>query len=59
MVNAAGVRTGGEIGPRYLLPAHCTGWSAMHQIARAIGGESLLELVGLRDHFDGALHAET
>jgi 7,8-dihydropterin-6-yl-methyl-4-(beta-D-ribofuranosyl)aminobenzene 5'-phosphate synthase len=22
--------------PRYLMPGHCTGWSAMHQIARAL-----------------------
>lgn len=22
-----------EIGPRYLMPGHCTGWSALHQIA--------------------------
>ena len=25
-----------EIGPRYLVPGHCTGWSATHQIARAL-----------------------
>ena len=25
-----------EIKPQYLMPAHCTGWSAMHQIARAM-----------------------
>lgn len=25
-----------EIGPRYLVPGHCTGWSATHQIARAM-----------------------
>lgn len=25
-----------QIGPRYLVPGHCTGWSATHQIARAM-----------------------
>lgn len=25
-----------EIGPRYVVPGHCTGWSATHQIARAM-----------------------
>lgn len=25
-----------EIGPRYLVPGHCTGWSATHQIAVAM-----------------------
>jgi 7,8-dihydropterin-6-yl-methyl-4-(beta-D-ribofuranosyl)aminobenzene 5'-phosphate synthase len=25
-----------EIKPRYLMPGHCTGWSATHQIARAM-----------------------
>lgn len=25
-----------EIGPRYLVPGHCTGWSATHQIAAAM-----------------------
>jgi 7,8-dihydropterin-6-yl-methyl-4-(beta-D-ribofuranosyl)aminobenzene 5'-phosphate synthase len=25
-----------EIGPRYIVPGHCTGWSATHQLARAL-----------------------
>ncbi len=25
-----------RLGPRYLVPGHCTGWSATHQIARAM-----------------------
>ncbi len=25
-----------QIGPRYVVPCHCTGWSATHQIARAM-----------------------
>jgi len=25
-----------EIGPRYVMPGHCTGWSALHQIAAAM-----------------------
>ena len=25
-----------EINPRYIMPGHCTGWSAIHQIARAL-----------------------
>lgn len=25
-----------QLGPRYLMPGHCTGWSATHQIARAM-----------------------
>ncbi len=24
------------IGPRYVMPGHCTGWAAMHQIANAM-----------------------
>ena len=34
------------IGPRYLLPAHCTGWSAMHQIARAMPDAFIPNAVG-------------
>ena len=35
-----------EIKPRYLMPAHCTGWSAMHQIARAIPESFIPNSVG-------------
>ena len=34
------------ISPRYLLPAHCTGWSAMHQIARAMPDAFIPSAVG-------------
>jgi 7,8-dihydropterin-6-yl-methyl-4-(beta-D-ribofuranosyl)aminobenzene 5'-phosphate synthase len=32
----ATVRALQQINPRYLVPGHCTGWSATHQIARAL-----------------------
>ncbi len=35
-----------EIGPRYLVPSHCTGWSAMHQIAGAMPDAFLPNCVG-------------
>lgn len=35
-----------EIGPRYIVPGHCTGWSATHQIARALPEAFLANSVG-------------
>ncbi|HEX5504414.1 MAG TPA: MBL fold metallo-hydrolase, partial [Thermomicrobiales bacterium] len=33
-------------GPRYLVPGHCTGWSATHQIARALPDAFIANSVG-------------
>jgi len=35
-----------EINPRYLVPGHCTGWAATHQIARAMPGAFVANSVG-------------
>ena len=35
-----------EIGPRYLVPGHCTGWSATHEIARAMPAAFVPNSVG-------------
>ena len=35
-----------KIGPRYLVPGHCTGWSAVHQIARAMPDAFIANSVG-------------
>jgi 7,8-dihydropterin-6-yl-methyl-4-(beta-D-ribofuranosyl)aminobenzene 5'-phosphate synthase len=35
-----------HIGPRYLIPGHCTGWSAMHQIAQAMPDAFIPNSVG-------------
>ena len=35
-----------EIGPRYIVPAHCTGWAATHQIARTMPKAFLQNSVG-------------
>lgn len=35
-----------EIGPRYVVPGHCTGWSAIHQIARAMPDAFVATSVG-------------
>lgn len=35
-----------EIGPRYLAPGHCTGWSAIHQIARSMPEAFIANSVG-------------
>ncbi len=35
-----------HIGPRYLVPCHCTGWSAVHQIANAMPEAYLASSVG-------------
>jgi 7,8-dihydropterin-6-yl-methyl-4-(beta-D-ribofuranosyl)aminobenzene 5'-phosphate synthase len=37
-----------EIKPRYLIPGHCTGWVATHQIARAMPDAFLPNSVGTR-----------
>ena len=35
-----------EINPHYLMPGHCTGWSATHQIARAMPDAFIANSVG-------------
>jgi len=35
-----------EINPRYIMPGHCTGWSAIHQIARALPEAFIASSVG-------------
>ena len=35
-----------EIKPRYVMPGHCTGWSATHQIARAMPAAFIPNSVG-------------
>ncbi len=35
-----------KIGPRYLVPGHCTGWLAVHQIARALPDAFIANSVG-------------
>ncbi|MBI1926974.1 MBL fold metallo-hydrolase [Candidatus Poribacteria bacterium] len=35
-----------QIGPRYVVPAHCTGWSATHQIAHAMPDAFIPNSVG-------------
>ncbi|GAC1390143.1 MAG: MBL fold metallo-hydrolase [Ktedonobacteraceae bacterium] len=35
-----------EINPQYLVPGHCTGWSATHQIARAMPDAFIANSVG-------------
>jgi 7,8-dihydropterin-6-yl-methyl-4-(beta-D-ribofuranosyl)aminobenzene 5'-phosphate synthase len=37
-----------KIGPRYVMPGHCTGWSAVHQIARAMPQAFIPNSVGSR-----------
>lgn len=37
-----------EINPRYLMPGHCTGWKATHQIARAMPEAFLPNSVGTK-----------
>lgn len=34
------------IGPRYVMPGHCTGWAATHQIARALPDAFIANSVG-------------
>ena len=35
-----------EIGPRYIMPGHCTGWSACHQLATAMPDAFVASSVG-------------
>src|SRR5262249_50720149 len=35
-----------QINPRYVMPGHCTGWSATHQIARALPEAFIANSVG-------------
>ncbi|GAC1422380.1 MAG: MBL fold metallo-hydrolase [Ktedonobacteraceae bacterium] len=39
-----------EIKPQYLVPGHCTGWSATHQIARAFPNAFIANSVGTTYH---------
>jgi len=40
--------------PEFLMPMHCTGWEAMHRIARAFPGEFALSGVGAKVMLTGA-----
>ncbi len=40
----------GEIKPRYIMPGHCTGWSATHQIARTMPEAFIPNSVGTTLH---------
>ena len=42
----ATVATLKEIGPRYIVPGHCTGWAATHRIARELPEAFLQNSVG-------------
>jgi len=42
-----------KIGPAIVVPGHCTGWKATHEIARALPGAYLQTNVGTRLHFAG------
>jgi 7,8-dihydropterin-6-yl-methyl-4-(beta-D-ribofuranosyl)aminobenzene 5'-phosphate synthase len=42
------IRALNEIKPRYVMPGHCTGWSATHQIARAMPDAFIANSVGTR-----------
>jgi metal-dependent hydrolase (beta-lactamase superfamily II) len=34
------------VAPRYVMPGHCTGWAATHQVARAMPGAFIANSVG-------------
>lgn len=42
-----------KINPRYIMPSHCTGWSAIHQIARAMPKAFIPNSVGTTFTFQG------
>ena len=39
------------IGPRWLVPGHCTGWRATHELARRLPGAYVQASVGTRLRF--------
>ena len=41
------------IGPDWLVPAHCTGWRATHELARALPEAYVQTSVGTTLHFAG------
>lgn len=43
-----------QIGPRYVTPGHCTGWVAVHQIARALPDAFIANSVGTTLVLSGA-----
>ena len=43
-----------ELRPDYLVPAHCTGWRAMHALAARFPDEFIPNAVGTRFEFQGA-----
>lgn len=45
----AGLQT---IGPTYVVPGHCTGWKAMHEVARSLPQAYVQPSVGTRLHFE-------
>ncbi len=40
------------IGPRYVVPGHCTGWRATHEVARRMPEAYLQPSVGTCLHFE-------
>lgn len=42
-----------KINPAYLMPGHCTGWSAIHQIAQTMPGKFIPSSVGTTLFFPG------
>jgi 7,8-dihydropterin-6-yl-methyl-4-(beta-D-ribofuranosyl)aminobenzene 5'-phosphate synthase len=43
-----------ELGPDFLVPAHCTGWKATHALAARFPEAFLQNSVGTRFEFEGA-----
>ena len=43
-----------EIGPRYIVPGHCTGWAATHRIAQAMPEAFIQNSVGTEFVFRAA-----
>jgi 7,8-dihydropterin-6-yl-methyl-4-(beta-D-ribofuranosyl)aminobenzene 5'-phosphate synthase len=40
-----------KIGPKVVVPGHCTGWKATHELARALPAEYVQTSVGTRITF--------
>jgi 7,8-dihydropterin-6-yl-methyl-4-(beta-D-ribofuranosyl)aminobenzene 5'-phosphate synthase len=40
-----------SIGPAIIVPGHCTGWKATHELARVLPGAYVQTNVGTRLHF--------
>ncbi len=44
-----------RIGPAIVVPGHCTGWQATHEVARQLPGAYVQTSVGTRLHFPGGV----